>query len=231
MATVSQLSTKQDVLNFQSETSAVGVIDQSNETANPPVYISWPGFYPSNSVGFQQVSPIYKYYANLTPGAVMHFSCEFQAGTANACIISVNDSTAWTNTQETFVSNLSTTVWTTVQWSWTVYANGKANIHLSHQPPGSAYTQPAGTVKIRNYSVSTSPNVTNFTSKISGHDIACTGTVSAVSVVSTSDETIKSQYQDLSADLPKVFDGAEVYSYVRDDMPGQRRVGFKAQEI
>jgi hypothetical protein len=72
--------------------------------------------------------------------------------------------------------------------------------------------------------------VTNFTSKISGHDIACTGTVSAVSVVSTSDETIKSEYQDPSADLLKVFDGAEVYSYVRDDMPG-RRVGFKAQEI
>ena len=28
----------------------------------------------------------------------------------------------------------------------------------------------------------------------------------------------------------KVFDGAAVYSYERDDVPG-RRVGFKAQEI
>jgi len=48
--------------------------------------------------------------------------------------------------------------------------------------------------------------------------------------VSTSDESIKSEYQDPSSDLLKLFDGAEVYSYVRDDMPG-RRVGFKAQEI
>jgi hypothetical protein len=38
-------------------------------------------------------------------------------------------------------------------------------------------------------------------------------------------------YQDPSTDLLKIFDSAEVYSYVRDDMPGQRRVGFKAQEI
>ena len=160
----------------------------------------------------------------------MHFSCEFLAGSANACSVTVNDTTAWTNLQETFVANLSTTVWKTEQWSWTVYPNGKTNIHFLVQAPGSAYTQPAGSVKIRNYTVSTSPNVTNFTSKISGHDIACTGTVSAVSVVSTSDETIKSEYQDPSADLLKIFDGAEVYSYVRDDMPG-RRVGFKAQEI
>ena len=161
----------------------------------------------------------------------MHFSCEFQAVSTNACLVSANDSTAWVNTQETFVTNLSTTVWTTVQWSWVVYPNGSTNLHLMVQPPSSAYTQPAGSIKIRNYTVSTSPNVTNFTSKISGHDISCTGTVSAVSVVSTSDETIKSEYQDPSADLLKIFDGAEVYSYVRDDMPGQRRVGFKAQEI
>ena len=132
--------------------------------------------------------------------------------------------------QETFVTNLSTTVWKTEQWSWTVYPNGKTNIHFLVQAPGSAYTQPAGNVKIRNYTVSTSPNVTNFTSKISGHDIACTGTVSAPSVVSTSDQSIKSEYQDPSADLLKIFDGAEVHSYVRDDMPG-RRVGFKAQDI
>jgi hypothetical protein len=161
----------------------------------------------------------------------MHFSCEFLAGSANACSVTVNNTLAWANLQETFVANLSTTVWKTEQWSWTVYPNGKTNIHFLIQAPGSAYTQPAGNVKIRNYTVSTSPNVTNFTSKISGHDIACTGIVSAVSVVSTSDETIKSEYQDPSADLLRVFDGAEVYSYVRDDMPGQRRVGFKAQEI
>ena len=204
-----QLLTKQDLLTFQSETNAVGVIDQSNESATPPVYISWPGYSAStvvNAVGYQQLNGgVYKTYTSLTPGAVMHFSCEFQAGTANACSITVNDSTAWTNLQETFVSNLSTTVWKTEQWSWTVYPNGRTNIHFLIQAPGSAYTQPAGSVKIRNYTVSTSPNVTNFTSKISGHDIACTGTVSAVSVVSTSDETIKSEYQDPSADLLTSF--------------------------
>jgi hypothetical protein len=48
--------------------------------------------------------------------------------------------------------------------------------------------------------------------------------------VSTSDETIKSDYQDPSADLLAVFNYAKVYSYVRDDLPG-RRVGFRAQEL
>jgi hypothetical protein len=229
-----QLLTKQDLLTFQSETNAVGVIDQSNESATPPVYISWPGYPAStvvNGVGHQQLNAgVYKEYLSLTPGSVMHFSCDFLAGTANACSVTVNDTTAWTNMQETFVTNLSTTVWKTEQWSWTVYPNGKTNIHFLVQAPGSAYTQPAGSVKIRNYTVSTSPNVTNFTSKISGHDIACTGTVSAVSVVSTSDQSIKSEYQDPSADLLKIFDGAEVHSYVRDDMPG-RRIGFKAQDL
>jgi hypothetical protein len=51
-----------------------------------------------------------------------------------------------------------------------------------------------------------------------------------VAVVSTSDENIKSQFQDPSANLLEVFDGAEVKSYLRDDTHG-RRVGFIAQNI
>ena len=51
-----------------------------------------------------------------------------------------------------------------------------------------------------------------------------------MAVVSTSDQTIKSEYQDPSADLLKIFNGASVYSYIRDDMPG-RRAGFKAHEV
>ena len=46
----------------------------------------------------------------------------------------------------------------------------------------------------------------------------------------TSGEAIKSDYADPTEDLLKIFSGAEVVSYLRDDVPG-RRVGFRAQEI
>ena len=51
-----------------------------------------------------------------------------------------------------------------------------------------------------------------------------------MALTQTSDEKIKSDYKNVSEDLIKIFDGAEVYSYKRDDM-GNRRIGFKAQEI
>jgi hypothetical protein len=173
---------------------------------------------------------MYKFYGSLTAGSTVHFKCDFRAGSANSCVIAINDSTAWANVSQTNLTGLSTTAWITFNWSFVVPPNGTMNFHLGYVPPGSPYTQPYGTIQIRNYGLSIAPDVTTFTSKISAHDIACTGTVSAVAVVSTSDETIKSDYQDPSADLLKVFDGAEVYSYIRDDMPG-RRIGYKAQEI
>jgi hypothetical protein len=106
------------------------------------------------------------------------------------------------------------------------------NFHVALTPNGSAFTQPTGSVHIRNFRLSTGSSVSAFTSQISvAGNIACAANISCVSLVQTSDASIKSMYQDPSTDLLKIFDGAEVCSYVRDDMPGQRRVGFKAQEI
>ena len=132
--------------------------------------------------------------------------------------------------QYIIVSGLSATTWRSVSWSWNTYANGNTNLHIGPTPPGLA-AQPAGNVHIRNFRVSTTPNVTNFTSKISTtSDIVTTKNISCAALTQTSDERIKTGYQDPTAALLKVFDGASVYSYERDDMPG-RRVGFKAQEI
>jgi hypothetical protein len=75
------------------------------------------------------------------------------------------------------------------------------------------------------------PGSTDFSKRIrvSG-PIVSTSSISCVSLVQTSDSRIKSDFQDPSEDLQRIFDGASVYSYDRDDVEG-RRVGFLAQEI
>jgi hypothetical protein len=228
-----QTATKQDTLNFLSETSASGNLDLSNETAATPVYISWPGYTTANVInatGYQVLAHVYKMYSSLTAGATLYFDCEFRSGTTSSVIVSVNDSTAWTGVQYLVVSGLSTSTWKSVSWSWTGYANGNTNFHIGPTPPG-VTAQPAGNVHIRNYKVSTSPNASAFTSQISvAGNIACAANISCVALTQTSDESIKTAYQDPTEDLLKIFDGASVYSYERDDIPG-RRVGFKAQEI
>ena len=52
----SQLAVKQNLLNFQTETNASGILDQSDETATTPVFITnWIGTAVNNS-GYQTLT-------------------------------------------------------------------------------------------------------------------------------------------------------------------------------
>ena len=223
------IATKQDQLQFQSETAAAGNIDLSTETAATPVYINWPSG-ATNSTGYQSLGVVYKGYMNLTVGSTIFLTLEMRGGTTSSTWISVNDSNSWTGVQYLLVSGLSTSSFRKVSWSWTVPANGTQNLHVNVNFPG-VTAQPAGTVHIRNMKVSTTADLTTVSSKLAcSLDIACASNISCVALTQTSDERIKSDYKDVSEDLLKIFDGAEIYSYVRDDQPN-RRVGLVAQEI
>ena len=231
MATQTQLATKQNQLNFQSEINPTTNLDLSNETANPPVYIAnWANTF-INATGYQSVDNVYKSYTSLTVGATIYFHCEFRAGTTSSVILSVNDTTSWTGVQHTTVTGLSTTTWKTVAWTFTVYSNGSVNFHIGPTPPG-VTAVPAGNVHIRNYRLSTTPNISAFTSKLTvANDIVCASNISCLSLVQTSDENIKKDIEDASLDdLMGIFEATEVKTYSRTDVEG-KRLGFIAQDI
>ena len=230
----SGLAAKQDNLNYLSETQAPANVDLSNETASTPVYIAWPGFTAPavvNATGYQSLNAVYKEYNSLTAGATIYFQADFKAGTTSSVILSVNNTTTWTGNLNTVISGLSTTAWKSVQWSFPVYSNGKFNLHVGLTPAGMA-AQPAGTVLVRNFRLSTTPNVSAFTSKVTvQHDIVCSSNITAVAVTQTSDRRIKQGIEDASLDdLQAIFDNVEAKTYTRTDIEGNR-LGFIAQDV
>jgi hypothetical protein len=226
------LNTKQNTLGFQSETSAPGNLDSSNEAAATPIYISWPGqANVVNATGYQSLDGVYKTYTSLTAGVTLFFDCEFKAGTTSSVIVSVNDTTNWNGVQHTTVTTLSATIWKTVAWSFTVYSNGMVNFHIGPTPPGVTAVA-NGSVHIRNFRLSTTPNVSAFTSKVTvAHDIVCSSNISCVALVQTSDRAIKEGIKDASLDdLQAIFDNVEAKTYTRTDIEGNR-LGFIAQDV
>ena len=105
------------------------------------------------------------------------------------------------------------------------------NFHIGPTPPGVTAVA-AGSMKIRNFRLSTTPNVTAFTSKVTvAHDIVCSSNISCVALVQTSDRAIKEGIKDASLDdLQAIFDNVEAKTYTRTDIEGNR-LGFIAQDV
>ena len=85
---------------------------------------------------------------------------------------------------------------------------------------------------IRNYRLSSTPDVSAFTSKLTvAHDIACASNISCVALTQTSDRAIKEGIKDASLDdLQAIFDNVEAKTYTRKDIEGNR-LGFVAQDV
>jgi len=234
------LALKQNTLNFQTETAVATYIDLSNETASTPVYISgWSTSTGSftNATGYQVINisgnaGVYKGYTSMTAGQTIYFQCDFKMSTVNHALLAVNNAVGWSGMEETLVTNLTTTAWTTVKWSFTVPSNGQFNMHIGHVGTGSSFGQGNGTVFIRNFSLTATPASTNFSERINvTGPIISQSTISCLSLVQTSDESIKTNIEDASLDdLKEIFDATEVKTYTRTDVPG-KRLGFIAQDI
>ena len=147
------LATKQDTLTSYSETTGTATtIVQTFDDATPiSIHLAWgSGAYTNVQNSHQQISiPVYHHFSSLGSGTV-YMTVELKAGTCNEAVFSINDSTAWVQVHETKFSNLSTSVWTTFSWQFSIPSNGKINFHIGFIPTGSSLTQAPGTVLLKN---------------------------------------------------------------------------------
>ena len=229
------LATKQDTLTNYSETTGTATtIVQTFDDATPiSIHLAWgAGAYTNVQNSHQQISiPVYHHFSSLGSGTV-YMTVELKACTCNEAVFSVNDSTAWVQVHETKFSNLSTSVWTTFSWQFSIPSNGKINFHIGYIPTGSSLTQAPGTVLLKNLHLYKSTASATISSQLGcSADLVCSRTITATSFASTSDKAIKENVQDASIkDCMEIFQHVDVTTYNRTDAAGQR-IGFLAQDI
>jgi len=229
------LGTKQDALANYSETAgATTTIVQTFDDATPiSTHLAWgAGAYANVSNNYQEITiPVYHTFTGLGSGTAF-MTVQLKAGTCNEAVFSINNSTAWVQVYETKFSNLSASTWTTCSWQFTIPTNSVMNFHIGYVPPGSSFTQAGGIVLLKNLHLYKTTAAVTISSQLNcSGDVICSRTVSATSYTSTSDESIKENVQNASIeDCMEIFQIANVKTYNRKDIPGQR-IGFIAQEI
>ena len=136
------------------------------------------------------------------------------------------------DTAENKFSGLSTTAWTTLSWQFPIPSNGAMNFHIGYLPTGSAFTQAAGNLDMKNLHLYKATAASSISTQLAcSGDVICSRTVQGTRFTSTSDRRIKSDIQDASlADCTTILENVDVKTYVRTDVPGQR-IGFVAQDI
>jgi hypothetical protein len=147
-------------------------------------------------------------------------------------LFSINNGTSWTQYSEIKFAGLSSTSWTTYTWSFPIPSTGAMNFHVGVIPVGSSLTQASGIVDIKNLHLYRTATSATISSQLNcTGNIICSGSVTATSYASTSDEAIKVDVQTASLeDCTKVLRDVDVKTYTRTDVPGQR-IGFIAQDM
>ena len=94
------------------------------------------------------------------------------------------------------------------------------------------YTQTAGTIKLRNFQVYTGgASSVTISAPLTTADITSSGTIQCVSLIQTSDQSIKQNVVDADLNtIQSVFDAVQVKTYERTDVSGQR-IGFLANDL
>jgi len=235
LATETQLATKQNTLNNYTETTgSTTTIFQGADDATPlSSHLSWTsGTYTNVPNSHQLITiPVYHRFTGIGSGTC-YMTIQLKAGTTNEAVFAVNDSTAWIHVSEIKFSNLSTTNWTTVSWSFSIPPNGNVNFHIGYIPPGSSLTQASGNILIKNLRLYKTGAISTISSQLHcQEDVICSKTLTATGYASTSDQSIKNEIQDASLDDCKhIFDNVNVKTYVRKDVSGSR-IGFIAQDV
>ena len=137
---------------------------------------------------------------------------QLKGGTTNEAVFAINDTTAWVHVSEIKFSNLSTTSWTTVSWSFTIPPNGHINFHIGIIPTGSSLTQAPGNILIKNLRLYRTGAISNISAQLNcSEDVICSRTVTATGYASTSDRSIKDEIQNASLDdCTKIFQNVDV---------------------
>jgi hypothetical protein len=231
LTTLSQLSTKQNLLSTYSENAAPNTyyID-----TNEPSGVFLNGWTSStDNTGYQTVpSQAHISFSNLPASGSLVFSFQLRGvGGKTDTIFAVNNGLTWSGSQEIKFTGL-TADFQTYTWAVSAYTTGRFNLHTYQNPVTNALTQTTGSVDMRfvQLFVEGAPSVI-IAAPISCDSLTVLSTVTCVSVIQTSDESIKTNVVDCDLDvIQAVFDAVEVRQYERTDVEG-KRIGFIAQDL
>ncbi len=225
-----QMASKQDTLVNLSETTTSTTIVQTYDDATPvSIHLAWAfgnATYINVANSHQEVSNIQMYlqhlFSNVGAGPG-YMSIELRADTCNEAVFCAYPS------NEIKFTGLSTSVWNTYTWQYTIPSTGTLNFFLGWGPN---LTQASGTIHIKNLHLYKSTTGVSISSPLNcSDDIICSQIIYATSFTSTSDETIKENVKDASIeDCMEMFQKVDVKTYNRTDAAGQR-IGFIAQHI
>ncbi len=229
---VAQMALKNDVISGLTYGSNAIYHLQSNEGGTPPLYIAWTpsgGSY-TNQTGYQELA-VPMVYMSLGPAATSGnytYTFDAKAGTVSSLVMDAMDTVTWATMFE-IEFNL-TSSWVTHTGTFPAFANGALDLHLGFSTSlvGGLYTQPSGTVHIRNFSL-TSPG--NPSVRIAS-DLAVSGNISCVNLTQTSDRRIKTEVTDIDEQARvSLIRGVTPKNYRRTDGVEGVRIGFISQEI
>jgi hypothetical protein len=235
LATSIDLSSKQDALDYYSESLAgQTTILQGLDTSS--LHIAWDGTSYTNIAGSHQVIAtdgtvgvgLYNTTTNGTPGNTIYMTCELRGvGSCLECAFAVSDAITWTGAPEVVISGLNTATFTSVTWSFPLPANRQMYFVVGGLPAGSSLTYTPGTVHMRNFRLYRASGVSTISTQLN-----VTGDVTCTSVVQTSDRRVKENIVPASLEvLQAVFDAVEVQTYTRTDGVEGPRVGFIANDV
>ena len=226
-----QMASKQDTLVNLSETTTSTTIVQTYDDATPvSIHLAWSfgnATYLDVANSHQEVSNIQMYlqhlFSNVGAGPG-YMSIELRADTCNEAVFCVYPS------NDIKFTGLSTSVWNTYTWQYTIPSTGNLIFFLGWGP---TLTQASGTIHIKKLHLYKSAAGISISSPLNcSDDIICSQIIYATSFTSTSDETIKENVKDASIeDCMEIFQKVDVKTYTRNDGVVGSRIGFIAQDI
>jgi hypothetical protein len=238
LATSIDLGGKQDALDYYAESLTHEItILQGLDTSS--LHIAWAGSY-TNVAGSHQVIPtggsvtkgLYDAATNGAAGNLIYMTCDMRGvGSCLECAFAVSDAVTWAGAPEVVISGLNTTSFTSVTWSFPLPANRQMYFVVGGLPVGSSLSYTSGSVHMRNFRLHRKGGLSTISSQLSCGNVACSGSVTATSFTSTSDQAVKENVQNASLeDCTRVLREVDVKSYNRTDIPGPR-IGFIAQDL
>ena len=224
------LGTKQDRLTTYSENITPNTYYINTDEPNGLFLSGWGAS--TNNTGYQTVpTGSHVTLPNLPTAGVLTFSFQLRGvGTKTDLVLTLNNSQTYTGSQEIKFTGLNST-FQTFTWAVNAYSTGIFNLHTYPSPLGSTLTQAAGSVDMRYIQLYGTTSNATISASLTCYSLTALTTVTCVSLVQTSDESIKQNIVNCDLDVIQgVFDCVEVKQYERTDVEGNR-IGFIAQDL
>ncbi len=225
-------ATKQDLLSTYSENVGTSTYIIHTTELNGVYFPFLSGTYTNMSTHTSVSLPdaaLYTNFTNTLTTGTWNVEVELQAGSTNQMVFTTFDGN-WASVQYTEFTGL-TTSFQTFTHSFAASANGIIYMNFGYDGFSSSVTQTTGTVLMRNMRIYQSPVTCAISAPLTTGNITSTGNIQCLSLLQTSDASIKTDINNASLDtIQSIFDAVQVKTYERTDVPGQR-IGFIANEL